>query len=94
MSLRESLESGKFTITTEIGPLKGTDITEIEELACLADETVFVPYIMLEQQSEFQSVVEYYRYLVEGTDPSFRFWFACGDDSPDMVAFAREVNGR
>ena len=68
--------------------------TEIEELACLADETVFVPYIMLEQQSEFQSVVEYYRYLVEETDPSFRFWFACRDDSPDMVAFAREVNGR
>ena len=35
MSLRESLESGKFTITTEIGPLKGTDITEIEELGGL-----------------------------------------------------------
>ena len=35
MGLRDSLESGKFIVTTEIGPLKGTDITEIEELAGL-----------------------------------------------------------
>ncbi len=35
MSLRESLESGKFAVTTEIGPLKGTDTTEIEEVAGL-----------------------------------------------------------
>jgi methylenetetrahydrofolate reductase (NADPH) len=33
MSLKSSLEAGKFVITTEVGPLKGTDITEIEEVA-------------------------------------------------------------
>ena len=33
MSLRSQLEAGKFVITTEIGPLKGTDITEVEEVA-------------------------------------------------------------
>jgi len=33
MSLREALESGKFAITTELGPLKGTDISEIMEVA-------------------------------------------------------------
>ncbi|MFC1871420.1 methylenetetrahydrofolate reductase [Chloroflexota bacterium] len=33
MSLKSSLEAGKFAITTEIGPLKGTDTTEIEEVA-------------------------------------------------------------
>ncbi len=33
MSLRKSLEEGKFAITAEIGPLKGTDTTEIEEVA-------------------------------------------------------------
>ena len=31
MSLQSKLESGKFAITCEVGPLKGTDITEIEE---------------------------------------------------------------
>jgi hypothetical protein len=64
--------------------------TQIDELACLAGETVFVPYIILDRQSKFHSVAEYYRYLVEQTDPSYRFWFACPDDSPDMLAFARE----
>ena len=33
MSLQPHLEAGKFVITTEIGPLKGTDTTEIEEVA-------------------------------------------------------------
>jgi hypothetical protein len=64
--------------------------TRIEELACLANEMVFIPCILLDRQSEFQSVVEYYRYLIEETDPSFRFWFACADDSPEMLDFARQ----
>jgi len=33
VSLRSVLESGKFAITAEVGPLKGTDINEIEEVA-------------------------------------------------------------
>jgi len=33
MSLKSHLEAGKFVITAEVGPLKGTDITEIEEVA-------------------------------------------------------------
>jgi 5,10-methylenetetrahydrofolate reductase len=33
MSLRSDLESGKFAITAEIGPMKGTDTTEIIEFA-------------------------------------------------------------
>jgi len=33
MSLKSSLEAGKFVITAEIGPLKGTDTTEVEEAA-------------------------------------------------------------
>ncbi len=65
-------------------------LSTIEELACLADETVFVPYILLDQQDEFQSVAEYYRYLVQKTDPSYRFWFACPDDSPSTLAFVSE----
>jgi len=33
MALKEALDSGKFAVTTEIGPLKGTDISEILEVA-------------------------------------------------------------
>ncbi len=33
MSLQSVLESGKFAITAEVGPLKGTDITELGEVA-------------------------------------------------------------
>ncbi|MDY6917292.1 MAG: methylenetetrahydrofolate reductase [Chloroflexota bacterium] len=33
MSLRTVLEAGKFAITAEVGPLKGTDVDEIEEVA-------------------------------------------------------------
>ncbi len=35
MSLKTALDEGKFVITTEIGPLKGTDTTEINEVARL-----------------------------------------------------------
>lgn len=33
MSLKPAFDSGKFVITSEIGPLKGTDVTELEEVA-------------------------------------------------------------
>jgi 5,10-methylenetetrahydrofolate reductase len=35
MSFRASLEAGKFVVTAEVGPLKGTDTSEIEEVAHL-----------------------------------------------------------
>ena len=31
--LKQAFESGKFVVTAEAGPLKGTDITELEEIA-------------------------------------------------------------
>jgi methylenetetrahydrofolate reductase (NADPH) len=33
VSLKSQLEAGKFVVTSEIGPLKGTDTTEIKEVA-------------------------------------------------------------
>ena len=33
MSLQEALKSGKFVVTTEVGPLKGTDTSEVMEVA-------------------------------------------------------------
>jgi methylenetetrahydrofolate reductase (NADPH) len=38
--LKQSFESGKFVITAEAGPLKGTDITEVEEIAKLLKDRV------------------------------------------------------
>ena len=33
MSFQSLIEAGKFVVTAEVGPLKGTDVTEIEETA-------------------------------------------------------------
>ncbi|UCC66627.1 MAG: methylenetetrahydrofolate reductase [Deltaproteobacteria bacterium] len=40
MALKDALESGKFAITTEVGPLKGTDTSEIVEVAGLLNGNV------------------------------------------------------
>jgi hypothetical protein len=55
--------------------------TRIEDLAPLAGGTVFVPYITLDRQSEFPSVVAYYRHLLEHTSDDHRYWFIFADES-------------
>jgi hypothetical protein len=62
--------------------------TTIEELAPLAGETVFIPYIMLNRQDTFPSALDYYRHLLDSTPPHYRYWFALGDDSAEARAFA------
>jgi hypothetical protein len=64
--------------------------TTLEELEPLAEDTVFIPYIILHKQEEFASTVAFYRHLIEHAGPEFRFWFACADDSEEMLAFAEE----
>ncbi|MCL5735262.1 MAG: methylenetetrahydrofolate reductase [Actinobacteria bacterium] len=51
MSLRTDLESGKFAITAEIGPGKGTDITEIVEVAELLRGRVTAANVTDQQSS-------------------------------------------
>ena len=65
-------------------------LTRIEELECLADQTVFIPYILLYQQECFQNTAEYYRYLIENSPANFRFWFACTEETPEMLEFVRK----
>ncbi|MHB9134160.1 MAG: uroporphyrinogen decarboxylase/cobalamine-independent methonine synthase family protein [Armatimonadota bacterium] len=60
--------------------------TTIEEIACLADSTVFIPYIIMDRQDRFSNPYEYYRYLLEETE--YRYWFALGDDE-EAQAFVR-----
>ena len=65
-------------------------LTRIEELECLADQTAFIPYILLYQQERFQNTAEYYRYLIEESPPNYRYWFACTEETPEMLEFVRE----
>ena len=73
-------------------PIKAVEFhfpeTKIEELEPLADQAVIVPYILLEKTDRFQTVTEYYRYLLEQWGSKFRFWFACAEDTPEFLSFA------
>ena len=51
MSLQSKLESGKFAITCEVGPLKGTDITEVEEATELLRDKVDAANVTDQQSS-------------------------------------------
>jgi len=51
MSLKLLLEAGKFVVTAEIGPLKGTDTTEIEEVASLLKGRVDATNVTDQQSS-------------------------------------------
>ncbi len=51
MSLKSRLEAGKFVITAEVGPLKGADVTEIEEIAELLQGRVDAANVTDQQSS-------------------------------------------
>lgn len=51
MSLRALLNEGKFVVTAEVGPLKGTDTTEIEEVAELLQGKVDAVNVTDQQSS-------------------------------------------
>lgn len=54
--------------------------TTVDELAPLADRAVLIPYLAVEQQSEFATADSFYHYLVDHTPASNRYWFAFCDD--------------
>lgn len=51
MSLKSLFEAGKFVVTAEIGPLKGTDVTEIGEIAELLKGKVSAANVTDQQSS-------------------------------------------
>ena len=67
--------------------------TTPEDLEPLADTTVFIPYIALDKQTRFKSVLEYYRYLLVETPAKYRYWITDLDESPDAIALLREIVG-
>jgi hypothetical protein len=63
--------------------------TTIDELECLAPDAVFVPYLAVDQQDEFENLPGFYEHLLETTGEDHRYWFAFPEDSEEAVEFAR-----
>ncbi len=49
--LKQAFESGKFVVTAEAGPLKGTDITELDEIAKILKDKVDAVNVTDQQSS-------------------------------------------
>jgi len=74
MSLRELLDAGKFVVTAEIGPLKGTDTTEIEEVAELLQGKVDAANVTDQQSSVLRlgSLATCHLLREKGLEPVFQ----------------------
>ena len=74
MSLKPLLEAGKFIITAEVGPLKGTDTTEITEVAQLLQGRVDAANVTDQQSSVMRlgSLATCHLLKEEGLDPVFQ----------------------
>ena len=74
MSLQSKLESGKFVITCEVGPLKGTDIHEVEENAELLKGKVDAANVTDQQSSVMRlgSLVTSHILLQKGLEPIYQ----------------------
>jgi len=74
MSLQPLFEAGKFVITTEVGPPKGTDITEIEEAAELLRGRVDAANVTDQQSSVMRlgSLPVCHMLKDKGLDPVFQ----------------------
>ncbi len=74
MSLQSILESGKFVVTAEVGPLKGTDTTEITEVAELLRGRVDATNVTDQQSSVMRlgSLATCHLLKENGLDPVFQ----------------------
>ncbi len=74
MSLQPLFETGKFVVTAEVGPLKGTDTTEIEEVAELLRGKVDATNVTDQQSSVMRlgSLAACHLLKERGLDPVFQ----------------------
>lgn len=74
MAFKEALESGKFAITAEVGPLKGTYIAEIKEVAELLKGKVDGVNVTDQQSAVMRlgSLATCHLLVQEGLDPIFQ----------------------
>jgi len=74
MSLQPLFEAGKFVVTAEVGPLKGTDVSEIEEIAELLRGRVDATNVTDQQSSVMRlgSLAVCHLLKEKGLDPVFQ----------------------
>jgi len=74
MNLRELLETGRFVVTAEVGPLKGTDTTEINEVAELLRGRVDAANVTDQQSSVMRlgSLATCHLLIDKGLEPIFQ----------------------
>ena len=74
MSFREEVEAGKFVVTAEIGPLKGTDTTEIKEVSELLKGKVAAANVTDQQSAVMRlgSLATCHLVKDAGLDPIFQ----------------------
>ncbi|MBI2869091.1 MAG: methylenetetrahydrofolate reductase [Chloroflexi bacterium] len=74
MSLRSKLEEKKFAITAEVGPLKGTDTSEIEEVAALLKDKIDAANVTDQQSSVMRlgSLATSHILVDKGLEPIFQ----------------------
>ncbi len=74
MSLKSQLEVGKFVVTAEVGPLKGTDVTELKEVAELLQGRVDATNVTDQQSSVMRlgSLATCHLLKEKGLDPVFQ----------------------
>ena len=74
MSLKSQLEAGRFVVTAEVGPLKGTDTTELEEMAELLRGRVDATNVTDQQSSVMRlgSLAVSHLLKERGLDPVFQ----------------------
>jgi len=74
LSLQPLFESGKFVVTAEVGPLKGTDTTELEEAAELLRGKIDATNVTDQQSSVMRlgSLAVCYLLKEKGLDPVFQ----------------------
>ena len=74
MSLQSLLETGKFVVTAEVGPLKGTDTTEINEVAELLRGRIDAANVTDQQSSVMRlgSLATCHLLKERGLDPIFQ----------------------
>jgi len=74
MALKEALKSGKFTVTSEIGPLKGTDTSELLEMARLLKGKIDAANVTDQQSAVMRlgSLAASSLLVKEGVDPIYQ----------------------
>jgi hypothetical protein len=66
-------------------------LTKLEELAPLAERTVFVPLLNGWVRGGFRNTLEYFEHLLANTPDHYRYWFIVSEDTPEAREFVTRV---